>query len=168
MEELERNWPWRLSHRHLHKITHHWHPTHTHTHRVWPYILKFAMCLFESVFMSFITLWKNCEIILLKALSEWMEVVQKHFVHLQPLVLSDTLALYHHLADWLMEHALQIRAELAGYSLPDKALTQGSTCVFLRVCWQVRDCSRARRDAVLAKADWYNNTALLSKTTTLG
>ena len=25
---------------------------------------------------------------------------------------------------------------------PDRALTQGSTCVFLRVCWQVRDCSR--------------------------
>ena len=62
----------------------------------------------------------------------------------------------------------RLEAGLFGYGLPDRALTQGSTCVFLRVCWQVGDCSRAARDAVLGKADWCNNTAVLSQTTVWG
>lgn len=61
-------------------------------------------------------------------------VGQKHFVSLQPFVPFDTQAQYRHMTAWLMEHALQIRAERFRYSFPDRALTPGPTCVFLLVC----------------------------------
>lgn len=98
---------------------------------------------------------------MLRAASQPTEVGQRDFVRPRALMLSDTRLCYHHMTAWLMEHAQQIRTGLFGYSLPDRALTQGSTCVLLRVCWQVRDCSRAMRD----KADWYNNMVVLSETT---
>lgn len=134
-------------------------PTHTltldHTH--WTSLTVFVW-VYTYVFHH---LGQNTEPLVLRAASQQTEVGQRDFVRPRALVLSDTRLCYQHMTAWLMEHAQQIRTGLFGYSLPDRALTQGSTCVLLRVCWQVRDCSRAVRD----EADWYNNMVMLSETT---
>lgn len=66
--------------------------SHTHTETKFG-LVSFTARWFESVFVSFIR--AEFVKITFPINASWLEVGQKHFVRLQPLVLSDTLAHYH-------------------------------------------------------------------------